>query len=92
MSILGLIFAGKPQYPPETGWEPFTPEIPTSRNDVEDSLAQEWAQLIKLAQKNGIKVDFKSSGIHMSYGKSKGVFKDACGGLDMAKEFVRGLV
>lgn len=91
MSIVGMLFGGKPQLPPET-WEPYTIKAPEPQEEFDPALAQEWAQIIKLAKRHDIHVQFKESGIHMTYGKSRGVFKDARGGLEMAKEFVRGIV
>lgn len=90
MSVLGLLFAGKPHLPPET-WEDFTPELPPSE-EVDDDIAREWAVLIHFAQNNGVEVQFKQSGIRMSYGKSYGTFKDMRGGLDMARKCVEGWI
>jgi subtilisin family serine protease len=97
MSIVGLLFAGKPEKHPDTGWEPFKAYNPNDPEPSEDDdgfqeVAAEWAEIIRVAKANGIKVQFKESGIHMSLGKSHGQFKDARGGLKLAKEFVRGLV
>lgn len=87
MSIVGMLFGGKPQFPPET-WEPYTIKAPEPEADIDLALAQEWAQVIRVAKNNGVTVNFTENGIKMVYGRSKGLFKDARGGLEMAKEFL----
>ena len=92
MSVLGAIgiaLMGKTHdVQKDTGWEPFTNEIPEPEPEFDPKLAQEWAQIIRVAKKNGVKVSFTEKGISMTHGKSKGLFKDARGGLNMAKEFL----
>lgn len=85
--MIGMLFGGKPQYPPET-WEPYTIKAPEPEEDFDPSLAQEWAQVIRVAKNNGVTVNFTEKGISMVHGRSKGLFKDARGGLEMAKEFL----
>lgn len=90
--MIGILFRGKVERHPDTGWEPFTNEMPEPEPEFDPKLAQEWAQIIRVAKKNGVTVNFTEKGIAMSHGKSKGLFKDARGGLEMAKEFLSEVI
>ncbi len=92
--MIGILFRGKVERHPDTGWEPFReydpnrPE-PEPEPEFDPKLAQEWAQIIRLAKEKRINVKFDVDGIHMYHGKKdEGHFKDARGGLEMAKRFI----
>ena len=87
--MIGILFRGKVERHPDTGWEPFTNNIPEPEPEFDPKLAQEWKQIIGLAKQKGIIVRVTEEGIKMVEGKSHGTFTDARGGLDMAKEFIR---
>ena len=86
--MIGILFRGKVERHPDTGWEPFSNNISEPEPEFDPKLAQEWAQIIKVAKKNGVTVKFTEKGISMTHGRSRGLFKDARGGLDMAKKFL----
>lgn len=68
------------------------PDIILERSDEWNvSNSDEWAQIIHSAKGNGILVEFKASGIHMSYGKHKGVFGHPSE-LGKARDFVKDLI
>lgn len=92
--MIGILFRGKVEQHPDTGWEPFR-EYDPNRPDPEPEpefdpkLAQEWAQVIGLAKRHGFAVKYTEDGLYMERGKSNGTFKDPRGGLEMAKKFLR---
>jgi hypothetical protein len=92
--MIGILFRGKVEKHADTGWEPFreydpnNPE-PEPEPEFDPKLAQEWAQIIRLAKRNGFTVEYTLEGLYMERGKSNGTFKEPRGGLEMAKKFLR---
>lgn len=90
--MIGILFRGKVERHPDTGWEPFReydPNRPEPEPEFDPKLAQEWAEIIHLAKRNGFTVQYTSEGLYMERGKSNGTFKEPRGGLEMAKKFLR---
>ena len=86
--MIGILFRGKVERHPDTGWEPFTNEMPEPEPEFDPKLAQEWAEIIRLAKRNRFTVKYTEEGLYMKFGKSDGTFKDPRGGLEMAKQFI----
>jgi len=71
--------------------QPQYPDIHLERDEWDMSNSDEWARIIQIAKDNGASVQFKMSGIHMSYGNNRAVFKNPSD-LASAKKFVKDLV
>jgi len=86
--LLGCL-AGKAQMPPQTGWQPFSNA--EDENTDDDYRSGDWAAIINRAKKMDVNVQFTTDGIKMSFGKSRGLFKDYKGGVKLASEFLNSL-
>lgn len=84
--MIGRLFAGKAQFPEESGWEPFS-----MAEEPEDYCASEWADIIVRAKAKGVKVKFTDKGLEMKYGRDEGLFKDYRGGVKLAQRFLNSL-
>lgn len=82
--MMGMLFGGKPQYPPETGWERFS----NSMLDGDWDHA-EWGQTINRAEAMGFTVEQKDGTIYMYKSKNcTGRFMTAKGGHKLAQQFL----
>jgi len=82
LNLVRKVLSGAPQYP----------DIHFDHEEEWDvSNSGEWAHLIQTAQKNKISIEFKRSGLHMSYGKHKEIFRHPSE-LAKAKKFVKSLI
>ena len=71
--------------------QPQYPDIRLEHDGWDMSNSSEWAQLIGKAQEKGIAVQFQESGIYMSDGRQRKIFKHPSE-LSNAKKFVKSLV